>query len=743
MKGCIKKMTNNSQLLELSGEIEDIIYRNDANGYTVMELLSGDETITAVGVVASINIGEEVKLIGNYKKHHTYGEQFAFEFCERIIPTTVSAILKYLSSGAIKGVRATTAKKLVDSFGENTLEIIEKEPHRLTEIKGISKEKAENMSKSLQQIFGVKKVMTQLAKYGISSQQSIKAWNLYGSKVLDIIEENPYTLCNSNLNISFEIADNIAIEQNRQFDDVCRIRAGFHHILLHNQNNGHTCLPMNKLIEACSSFLQIDKEKSESTLNDMLTEGSLIMDIVKEKEFIFLPDMHSSENYSAARIAMALRFPAEKIDNYEKAITNIEKSNNIKYAQLQRQAIEMALTKGMLILTGGPGTGKTTTLNAIISILKENGLTVALAAPTGRAAQRMSQVTGCEAKTIHRLLEVMWNKQDEPVFMRNEKNVLECDALVIDELSMVDAQLFESVMRAFPLGCRLIMVGDSDQLPSVGAGNILGDLIASEKIPVVQLNEIFRQSMESLIVTNAHRIVKGEQPIITETNSDFFFMGRSNLPSLSSTIADLYVNRLPNTYGYSPLNDIQILCPGRKGQIGTYELNKVLQNSINPKEPFKKEININGTILRMGDKVMQNKNNYNIPWIKDNDENGEGVFNGDIGILTSVSNNPVALQVTFDDKVAIYDSESAVDLELAYAVTVHKSQGNEFNAVIIPLYNNPPQLIYRNLLYTAVTRAKKLLIIIGSNKTLYRMVENNKKTLRYSALKDFIQREVE
>lgn len=736
-------MTNNKQLIELTGEIEDIIYRNDSNGYSVFEITSASEQITAVGVVPSVNVGEEVKLIGNYKKHPTYGEQFAFEVCERTIPSTTSAILKYLSSGAIKGVGQSTAKKLVESFGENTLEVIENEPHRLAEIKGISKEKAETMSKNLQQIFGVRKVMTELSKFGISSHQSIKAWNLYGSKVLEIIEENPYSLCNNGLNISFEVADNIAIEQHRQFDDDCRIRAGFLHILAHNQNNGHTCLPMDKLIDACRKFLQIAEDKATQILNDMLNEDSLVLDIVCEKKFIFLPDMHNCESYSAARIAMALRFPAEKIDNIEQAINTIENENNIKYAELQRTAIEMALSKGMLILTGGPGTGKTTTLNAIISILKDNGLTVALAAPTGRAAQRMSQVTGCEAKTIHRLLEVTWNKQDQPVFMRNEKNALECDALVIDELSMVDSQLFGSVMRALPLGCRLIMVGDSDQLPSVGAGNILCDLIASGEIPVVQLNEIFRQSMQSLIVTNAHRIVKGEQPIIDDTKSDFFFMKRTSLDSLVSTISSLFVDRLPKSYGYSPLSDIQILCPGRKGQIGTYEINKVLQQSINPKESFKREININGTILRMGDKVMQNRNNYNIPWTKENGENGEGVFNGDIGILTSVTSNPPALQVTYDDKVAFYDAESATDLELAYAVTVHKSQGNEFNAVIIPLYNNPPQLIYRNLLYTAVTRAKKLLIIIGSNKTLYRMVENNKKTLRYSALKDFILREVE
>ncbi len=736
-------MTNNKQLIELTGEIEDIIFRNEANGYTVMDIISGDETVTTVGVAASVSVGEEVKLIGSYKKHPTYGEQFTFEACERTIPSTSSAILKYLSSGTIKGVGPTTAKRLVEAFGDKTLEVIENEPERLAKIKGISNDKALAMSNELQKIFGIRKVMTQLAQYGISSHQAINAWNMYGNKVIELIEENPYMLCNHGLNISFEIADNIAIEQNRQFDDNCRVRAGLLHILYHNQNNGHTCLPMNKLIEACCKFLQVSTEKVEENLNNMLSEGELIVDIVGEKEFIFLPEMHSCESYSATRIAMALRFPAEQIDNIDDEINYVERESCITYAQLQRTAIKMALTKGMLILTGGPGTGKTTTLNCIINILKRSGSTVALAAPTGRAAQRMAQLTGCEAKTIHRLLEVTWNKQDKPVFMRNDKNVLECDALIIDELSMVDSQLFESVMRALPLGCRLIMVGDSDQLPSVGAGNILSDLIACGKIPVVQLNEIFRQSMESLIVTNAHRIVKGEQPVIDSTTGDFFFMKRTSLSLLTTTIAELFTTRLPKSYGLSPLNDIQILCPGRKGQIGTRELNNVLQASINPKASFKREININGTILRMGDKVMQNKNNYDIPWTKDSGETGEGVFNGDIGILTAVSGSPAVLQVTYDDKVALYDAESAADLELAYAVTVHKSQGNEFNAVIIPLYNNPPQLIYRNLLYTAVTRAKRLLIIVGSSNTLYRMVENNKKTLRYSALKDFIIREVE
>ena len=735
-------MTNNEQLLELTGEVENIIFRNDSNGYSVMEIISGEDTVVAVGNVASVSIGEEVRLIGKYTTHHTYGEQFAFEVCEKTIPKTTTAIIKFLSSGVVKGVGPSTAKKLVKLFGEETLDIIENNPQKIAEIKGISKNKAVEMSKSLKQLFGVRKLMTALSKYGISAQQSIKVFNRYGKDVMEVLKENPYCLCAEGLNISFEIADHIAQEQNRLPDDVYRIQAGFIHILEHNKNNGHTCLPKDKLISVCCHFLELTEEKVIDVMDKMLTENLLIEDIVREGLFVFLPEFHRCENYIAKKMALLLNTPFEPIGNIRRMIEQTEKHNHIQYAQLQKIAIETALTKGMLILTGGPGTGKTTTLNAIIRILQDNGQTVFLTAPTGRAAQRMTQITGCEAKTIHRLLEVSWDKDENPVFMRNKANLLECDALVIDELSMVDIKLFEGLLKALPNNCRLIMVGDCDQLPSVGAGNVLGDLINSGKIPVVQLNEIFRQSMKSLIVTNAHRIVKGEYPIITDTKSDFFFMNRNNINSVVETVAELYTTRLPNTYRYSPLEDIQILCPSRKGQIGTVEINKAIQNAINPKDTFKREINIGGTVLRMGDKVMQNKNNYNIAWTRNNGENGEGVFNGDIGILVSVTNNPVTLQVAYDDKVAVYDGESALELELAYAVTVHKSQGNEFNAVIIPLYNNPPLLLYRNLLYTAVTRAKNMLIIVGNSNTLYRMVENNRKTLRYSALKDFLIREV-
>lgn len=583
--------------------------------------------------------------------------------------------------------------------------------------------------------------MTTLGKYGIAPQNAVKLWNEFGNQTLQIIEDNPYSICGDGMPIAFEVADAIAFSQNRSADDVCRIRAGIAHILEHNSFNGHTCLPKDRLIDACCRFLSIEKVQADSALDAMLSEQCLIEESFDSKEFIFLPSYHRYESYAAARLIMLLRYPAGVINNIDKEIENIEKAENLAYADLQKKAITEALSRGLLILTGGPGTGKTTTLNAIIKILKKNGQKVFAAAPTGRAAQRMSEVTGCEAKTIHRMLEVSWDKQDRPYFMRNEKNMLNCDALIIDELSMIDAYLFDGVMRALPMGCRLILVGDSDQLPSVGAGNVLGDLIESGIVPVVQLKEIFRQSMKSLIVTNAHSIVNGNMPVMDTKNNDFFFLNAIKSSTVANTIVELVKNRLPNTYGYSPIDDIQVLSPGKKGELGTIALNKQLQAALNPPDESKGEITVNGTVLRVGDKVMHIKNNYDIIWFKDDGEKGEGIFNGDIGILTEVGKAGGNIKVRYDDKIAFYSVETAIDLDLAYACTVHKSQGNEFNAVIIPMYNSAPQLLYRNLLYTAVTRAKKLLILVGNQSIVKRMVENNRRTLRYSGLKSFLTRE--
>ncbi|MGN0559380.1 MAG: ATP-dependent RecD-like DNA helicase [Acutalibacteraceae bacterium] len=725
------------QMLEITGTVEAIVYRNESNGYTVLEL-AGDEEITAVGIMPSVSPGEEVKLIGSYKKHPSYGEQFAVTACEQSMPKNTAGILKYLSSRAIKGIGPSMAQRLVKQFGEDTLTVMENEPERVAQVKGISLDKAKEISEQLKQTVGIRELIAHLSGFGVTPLSCIKVWQRYGSNALKYIEENPFLLCDEEFEIPFETVDLIAKKQNRANDEIYRIRAGISHVLSHNRLNGHTCLPKDKLISTTASFLSVEKEKAVQALDEMVFDNTVITADVGGNEFIFTPSLYQCEAYIAARIKMLLRFSPPVIPRVDEQIEHIEQQEGLEYASLQREAIKQAMTTGLLILTGGPGTGKTTTLNAIITILKQNGQKVLLAAPTGRAAQRMSEVTGCEAKTIHRLLEVGWDRDDKPVFKKNEKNLLNCDALIIDEVSMVDTVIFDSLMKAMPLGCRLILVGDSNQLPSVGAGNVLADLIASGIMPVVALNEIFRQSMESLIVTNAHKIVNGEYPVLDRRDKDFFYLSQVTAETVAQTVTDLTSRRLPNSYGYSPFDDIQVLCPGRKGMLGANELNKKLQLAVNPKSDSKPEITVGATAFRLGDKVMQVKNNYDITFYKDNGEIGQGIFNGDIGRLVEINKATKIMKVRFDDKVAVYDADSAVELDLAYATTVHKSQGNEFEAVIIPVFRMAPQLCYRNLLYTAVTRAKKLLILVGTGSTVVDMVDNNRKTLRYSGLKDFL-----
>lgn len=733
--------TNNNELYELCGQVESIVYRNDENGYTVIELAGEDEMITAVGTMPLISVGEQVKLYGTYKNHPSYGQQFVSTACERSMPENLDGILKYLSSGAIKGVGPAIAGRLVREFGADTLTVLENDPVRVAKLKGISQEKALDISQQLKQVVGIRELVAYLSGFNIEAKSAVAIFKCFGNQAISYIEENPYILCDDRLNIPFDTADTIARHQDRADDDRYRVRAALCHVLNHNKLNGHTCLPKDKLLSVTAQLLSIEQVSVESALSDMLEEGSLIAETIGDVEFIFTSAMHQSETYIAARLMMLMRYPAMRIDGVDAKIERIEKQSNIEYAELQKQAIKEALTKGMLILTGGPGTGKTTTLNAIIRLLKENGQKVLLAAPTGRAAQRMSKLTGEDAKTIHRLLEVNFDIEDKPIFKKNEHNMLNCDAIIIDEVSMVDCVLFESLMRALPLSCRLILVGDSDQLPSVGAGNVLSDLIASGEVPVVTLSEIFRQSMQSLIVTNAHKIVNGDTPTLNSVDNDFFFISKNNAEDIAHTVVDLCTRRLKNTYDYTCMEDIQILSPTRKGVLGTYELNRQIQNIINPKDSTKREISVNYYTLREGDKVMQNKNNYNINWVKENGEFGEGIFNGDIGVLTEINNSTHYVKVKFDDKVAMYDQDALSDLELAYACTVHKSQGNEFEAVVMPIYNFAPQLMYRNLLYTAVTRAKKMLILVGDQNSLNRMVKNNKRILRFSGLRSFLQRD--
>ena len=562
-----------------------------------------------------------------------------------------------------------------------------------------------------------------------------------GPACVDLIRENTYCICEEGADIPFEKADAIAEALERPQDDGWRVRAGLEYVLRHNLNNGHTCIPAGKLSAAAAGMLGVPPELTQEALEELVGEGSLIQREMDGKDLVFLPRLFQAEVYAASRILTMLRFPAQPVAGAVRSIERIEQETGISYAERQKEAIRQALDKGLLILTGGPGTGKTTTLNAIIRLLKANGEKVLLGAPTGRAAKRMSELTGEEAKTIHRLLQVEWDENDHQMFAKNEKNLLDCDALILDELSMVDVLLFDALLRALPLGCRLIMVGDCDQLPSVGPGNVLGDLIASEKVPVVQLNEIFRQSMQSLIVTSAHRIVAGQMPELTNHSSDFFFLPCGDAGELGNLIADLCRRRLPNSYGYSPLTDIQVLTPGRKGDLGTAELNRRLQDALNPPEKGKKEISIHGVLFREGDKVMQVKNDYHLGWTKFDGTTGEGVYNGDLGILCEIDRRASTVTVQMDDRLVLYELETAAELELAYAMTVHKSQGNEFPAVVMPIFPGPSQLSYRNLLYTAVTRAKELLILAGTRQALAAMVENNRKTRRYSGLCGFLNGE--
>ncbi|MDD2417720.1 MAG: ATP-dependent RecD-like DNA helicase [Oscillospiraceae bacterium] len=722
----------------LKGSVEQIVYRNENSNWTVLELESEEKLHKVVGVLPMIGVGEILNLSGRWVDHPSFGRQFRAEYCERHLPVEGDAILRYLSSGIIKGIGPKTAIRIVEKFKDKSLEIISNEPNRLTEIKGISPSRAEKIAQEYARQFGLREVMLAFADYGLTPSEAFRSWKRWGNTTIEQVRANPYLLCSSGLYIGFERADRICMNMGRPADDPGRIEAGILYVLRHNLNNGHTCLPADKLINVTVSMLGVTKEQVSDMLDEMVSSFVVKEEMLADRRFIFLNYIHKAEKYTAARIQSMLQSPPPSVGNAEKSIDRVEKRCGITYAEQQRLAIIQALKKGILILTGGPGTGKTTALDAIITLLEEMGQTVAITAPTGRAAKRMIELTGKEAKTIHRLLEVKWDDEDTPAFERNENNPLDADAVVVDELSMVDSILFESLLRALKTGCRLIMVGDSDQLPAVGAGSVLHDLIESGELPTVQLTEVFRQAMQSNIVNNAHRIVSGKMPVLNYRQGDFFFMPQNDTQNVVQTVLDLCSTRLPSKYGITVGNGIQVLCPARKGELGTQEMNRRLQELINPKTQHNHEMVVEGVTLRTGDKVMHTRNNYDIAWTKDGGEIGQGVFNGDIGILEQVNPRDSAISVRYDDRVALYNVQDAKDLELAYAVTVHKSQGSEFEAVILPIFRNIPLLCYRNLLYTAVTRAKSLLIIVGSKLTIKEMVDNNRKTMRYTGLRYFL-----
>ena len=724
--------------IRISGVVNHVTFTNKENGFTVLELESGDELVTAVGVMPELNAGELLELSGYWDFHASFGRQFKVEMCERRMPASAGDILRYLSSGGVKGIGPKTAVKVVERFGEETFEVLENEPERLAQIKGISLEKAKEISADFKKQFAVREIMIALERYGMTTAECVAAFRVFGARASDIITRNPYALCSEGVGFSFSRAETVAQALPSPPDKGYRLQAGVLHVMSHNLSNGHTCIPRDKLFAPCAELLSTNDDTVDITIDELVGSGRLVSRDINGREFLFLPYIYKAEKNAAEHIKQLLKFPPAGRPAPEKEVDRLEKQTGIKYGKRQREAIITAVEKGMLILTGGPGTGKTTTLNGILRFFEEDGLKVALAAPTGRAAKRMSEVTGRNAKTIHRLLEVEWDKNDRPQFSRNARNPLEANAVILDELSMVDITLFSSFLEALPIGCRLIMVGDSDQLPPVGAGNVLHDLISSGEIPVVELKEVFRQAMESLIVENAHRIVKGDAPILNVSDKDFFFIQNESPFLAAKTVTDLCTARLPKAYGYSPLDNIQVICPSRMGVSGTYNLNRMLQSALNPQDTAKAEITVAGTVFREGDKVMQTRNNYNIEWTS-SDSEGTGIFNGDIGMLRKIDMRTRTVDIMFDDRKAVFPFESLQELELAYAVTVHKSQGNEFDVVVMPVAGVPPRLAYRNLLYTGVTRAKKMLVLVGSKRQVCAMAANDKKARRYSALEHFLK----
>ena len=722
----------------ISGEVEEINFRNSDTGFTVMSIAYEDELLTVVGEFADVAVGENIRATGYFTTHSTYGTEFKAKYIERTPPDNSAAIFKYLASGVIKGIGPAMAKNIVEHFGDETIEIMEHSPERLSEVKGITLKRCEKISEEIQRVFGIRAVMLYLANLGITSGEAVAVWKKWGAAAPNIISANPFLLCGEDIGLSFEQVDAIYAAMDMPEDSFIRIQGAIIYILTENMKNGHCCVPYDKLIQKTIELLGQSSDTIEATVDTMLGNMELT-EYSSSKKFIYLPKLYEAEEFIAGKIKLMLMMNIDTNEDIENKIDNLQIRLGIEYAKQQREAISAAYTKGVMILTGGPGTGKTTTLNGIIKLLEDEKMKVALAAPTGRAAKRMSEVTGKEAKTIHRLLEVDF-KDENGInnFKRNAKNPLPYDAVIIDEMSMVDVLLFESLLLALRMGCKLIMVGDSNQLPPVGAGNILKDLCDSGLITRVNLTEIFRQAAKSLIVTNAHKIVNGEYPDLTVKNNDFFFMRRFDRKQTETLVCDLVETRLPKSYGFSPLWDIQVLSPQKNGPLGTRELNLALQQRLNPPNETKSELKTPFILLREKDKVMQIRNNYDIIWEK-NGEEGMGIFNGDIGIIETIDKGSKTIIINFDDRVAAYSFEMANELDLAYAVTIHKSQGNEFDAVIIPLMGSHSKLHFRNLLYTGITRAKKILIIAGEENTVRKMVQNNRKTLRYTNLTNMLK----
>ena len=726
------------ELLKLQGVVEHVIFENPETGYAVFEVDAGGTDVVVSGNVGSVDNGMSVVVYGQMTNHPSYGEQFRAESCEAALPQDTAAILSYLSSGVLPYIGPSTAKKLVAKFGAETLTVIAEQPDRLCELKGLTPQKAAAISAEFRRLYGVREVIAWMARFGLSPQTAVTAYRAFGAHAVEALERNPYLLCGEPLNLKFSQADGIARTLEVAAGSGLRLSAGLLYTLRHNAGNGHTCLPRQKLAAATARFLRVEPDAVERSLQELLDRGEMRARTFEQTEYIYLPDLLAAEEDIAARLGEISTFPTEPPATLDSDIRVLEMAQGFAYAPLQRQAIRTALSSRVMVLTGGPGTGKTTTVNAILSLYEAAYDRVALCAPTGRAAKRLSELTRHSASTIHRLLEVDYST-GMVRFIHNEKNLLPFDVIILDEMSMVDVKLFQALLAACRPHCRFVLVGDADQLPSVGPGNILGEILQAGVLPTVRLTEIFRQARQSLIVRNAHRIVQGEMPCQGGKTDDFFMM-EARGEACQKLVCDLVTDRLPHAYGLDPMRDIQVLCPGKRNLNGSEELNTRLQQLLNPPSPKKPEIVRGRRVLRLGDKVMQVKNDYDIPYESLHGESGTAAYNGDMGVIVEVDPGGRTVKVQIDDRVYTYTADQLEELEPAYAITIHKSQGSEFPAVVIPLADVYEKLQYRNLLYTGVTRARQICVLPGRGAILGNMVRRAGSNRRYSCLRHLLAR---
>ena len=720
----------------VEGTVQSVIFQNEENGYTVLSLLTElGEVVNVVGCIPYAAPGEGMTVTGVWVTHPLYGPQITCEQAERRLPRDEEEMVSYLASGLLKGVGQATAERMVADFGTDTLRVLEEEPERLSRIKGITAKKAVELSRAFRELTGLRRTMEFMARYDLPVHLAVQAHRVFGAEALQRLRENPYLLSTQQFGVAFSQADEMALSMGLDGDSDCRTQAALLYELQHNQNNGHVFLPREKLLAASAQLIALPQEQVEICLDGMVESGKICQEQVANVLACYEPTMYAAECFVAEKLLAMLAFPYEKRGNVDKVIREMEMTQGIRYAPLQREAVSLAAQSGVLLLTGGPGTGKTTATRGIVRLFEKMDLDILLLAPTGRAAKRMAELCQREAQTIHRALGMSYNDLTGQVtYKKGLSDPLEADAVLVDEMSMVDLPLMQALLSALRPGCRLVMIGDADQLPSVGAGNVFADLIRSGRIPLVALTEVFRQADESYIIRNAHIVNGGMPPDLKTNRGDFFFLCRRAPERMVSTVVELCRTRLPEKMGIAP-EDIQVLTPTRKGECGTVYLNRCLQAALNPAARGKNEKPFGDLIFREGDRVMQTKNNYDVVWEKDDGTMGTGIFNGDVGTVEEIDPSGELVTLRFDDRTAVYTADMLGQLDMAYAITVHKSQGSEYKAVVLLAAPAAPSLMVRGVLYTAMTRARELLILVGDDVIPGQMAENDRRARRCSGLR--------